>query len=378
MIIEYYTQQEDFTKRRWRLLCITPSATGGRKTLSPAQAPPARRRLCLRRVKSKPPGLQQSTGNCFSINKALLCSISGDMLLARQRQSLCRAGHNMLVENTSSHPSPRPVRDGMWVEKRKWYPVSGNTFRPGRDGWKNCTGYFVFYQHIVPAAQRLHFFPNTTGQRPVETGMYQQPAQKGRKPVIDSMLSLSGGILLSRLRAGWFCAWGADAVRRLSWITPSKPKAQLGAWTALPYLNCEAVQLATGLRRGKAPSIPSCAVSANVPENSFTLAATPETSRRIHSRLRRQRKRPGEFIHACGVVGNVPANRFTLAASPETSRRTDSRLRRRRKRPGEQFHVCGVAANTTGYQNTATGSQALRNNTTVIDDTAAFRATFSF
>jgi hypothetical protein len=30
-----------------------------------------------------------------------------------------------------------------------------NTFRPGRDGWRNCTGYFVFYQHIVPTAQRL-------------------------------------------------------------------------------------------------------------------------------------------------------------------------------------------------------------------------------
>jgi hypothetical protein len=58
--------------------------------------------------------------------------------------SPCAVRHNMLVENTDCRPSPRP----------------------GWDGGKNCTGYFVFYQHIVPMAQRLHFLPNMTGQRP--------------------------------------------------------------------------------------------------------------------------------------------------------------------------------------------------------------------
>jgi hypothetical protein len=65
----------------------------------------------------------------------------------------CAVRHNMLVENTGRRPSPRPVWDGMWVEKRKRYNISGNTFRPDRDGWRNCIGYFVFYQHIVPTAQ---------------------------------------------------------------------------------------------------------------------------------------------------------------------------------------------------------------------------------
>jgi hypothetical protein len=81
--------------------------------------------------------------------------------------SPCAVRHNMLVENTGRRPSLRPVEDGMWVEKRKRYNISANTFRPGRDGWRNCTGYFVFYQHIVPTAQRLHFLPNTTGRCPV-------------------------------------------------------------------------------------------------------------------------------------------------------------------------------------------------------------------
>jgi hypothetical protein len=54
---------------------------------------------------------------------------------------LCRR-HKVLVENTGCNSSRRPLRDGMWVWKRKSHPVAGNTFRPWRDGWMNCAGYF--------------------------------------------------------------------------------------------------------------------------------------------------------------------------------------------------------------------------------------------
>jgi hypothetical protein len=44
------------------------------------------------------------------------------------------------------------------------------------------------------------------------------------------------------------------------WITPCKPQAQLGAWTALSISNYEVVQPTTGLnRREEPPSTPSCA-----------------------------------------------------------------------------------------------------------------------
>ncbi|MDR2691046.1 MAG: hypothetical protein LBB73_01910 [Dysgonamonadaceae bacterium] len=49
----------------------------------------------------------------------------------------------MLVETGNPHRCYRPVRDGMWVRKRKSHPVSGNTFRPWRDGGMNCAGYFL-------------------------------------------------------------------------------------------------------------------------------------------------------------------------------------------------------------------------------------------
>jgi hypothetical protein len=55
-----------------------------------------------------------------------------------------------------------------------------------------------------------------------------------------------------------FCALQVDAGRRLIWITPCKPLAQLGDMNSLPYPNCEAVQPATGLRR-EVRSAPSCA-----------------------------------------------------------------------------------------------------------------------
>jgi hypothetical protein len=51
-----------------------------------------------------------------------------------------------------------------------------------------------------------------------------------------------------------------DAGRHLIWITPCKPKAQLGVWAACPDPNCEAVQPATGLRWREEPFFtPSCA-----------------------------------------------------------------------------------------------------------------------
>jgi hypothetical protein len=49
-----------------------------------------------------------------------------------------------------------------------------------------------------------------------------------------------------------------DAGRRLTWIAPCKPQAQPGVWTATPYLNCGAVQLVAGLRRGGVSSTPGC------------------------------------------------------------------------------------------------------------------------
>jgi hypothetical protein len=107
----------------------------------------------LRRVKSKAPALQ------YRAESPAINSTGQRPVVFGRKCRPCAVRHNMLVENTNPHPSPRSVRNGMWVEKRNRYNISGNTFRPVRDGWRNCTGYFVFYQHIVPTAQRLHFPP---------------------------------------------------------------------------------------------------------------------------------------------------------------------------------------------------------------------------
>jgi hypothetical protein len=51
------------------------------------------------------------------------------------------------------------------------------------------------------------------------------------------------------LRKIYISALQPDAGRRLLWITPCKPQAQLGVdMDPIPPLNCEAVQPAMGLR----------------------------------------------------------------------------------------------------------------------------------
>jgi hypothetical protein len=54
-----------------------------------------------------------------------------------------------------------------------------------------------------------------------------------------------------------------DAGRHLIWITPCKPKAQLGVWAAFPDPNCEAVQPRYGVEvERRVSTLPRAAPSA--------------------------------------------------------------------------------------------------------------------
>jgi hypothetical protein len=112
----------------------------------------------------------------------------------------------MLVEdNRITGFSCRQVRN----VDRKEKMVSVSVTHSVPDGTGGAMTTCIFYQHIVPTAQRLHFLPpgvasiaagfraespaiNSTGQRPVGIRAFQQPALKGRNPVIGFDAALSG------------------------------------------------------------------------------------------------------------------------------------------------------------------------------------------
>jgi hypothetical protein len=183
----------------------------------------------------------------------------------------CAFRYNMLVENTGRHPSPRPVRDGMWVEKRKWHNISDNTFRPLRDGGRNCAGYF-FYQHIVPTAQRRYFFPllgvastlrrtcrdamhcvstmqrraespaiNSTGQRPVWKGhSFINKPQRGEIKSNSLISPRKGEISVARrFNAGELSAMKPPA---------AKPRYILSD-NRIRFVSCDVYKKRSGLRR---------------------------------------------------------------------------------------------------------------------------------
>jgi hypothetical protein len=64
------------------------------------------------------------------------------------------------------------------------------------------------------------------------------------------------------LHVGWFCALWADAVRRLTWITPCKPQAQLGVEGTLPLSELRSSSTPLELWQREIRRTPSCATLA--------------------------------------------------------------------------------------------------------------------
>jgi hypothetical protein len=143
---------------------------------------------------------------------------------------------------------------------------------------------------------------SSTGQRPVETGISQQPALKGRNPAIDSMMPRRGGryITVCKRSAAYGCGVHLHSKSRRDVIIPplrglrgesaSTPRVTPPASPAVMHLPpLRGYDSRPPLSTGRCPVLMSCGLSALLPPGVETqcIASLQDAVRHVSTRNRK-------------------------------------------------------------------------------------------